>query len=121
MVLQQNAEVNVWGQANPGDTIKITGSWNNETVKVITSDNTKWLAKLTTPAAKTDETSYSVTIAGTNTITLSNVLIGEVWLLSGQPNMSMPLQGWGVDIVEGSAEAIATANFPNIRILTVKI
>ncbi len=120
MVLQQNTEVNIWGWANPGDTILITGSWNNTTVKAITGDNTKWLAKLNTPAAKTDGTFYSVTIKGTNTITLSNVLIGEVWLLSGQSNMEMPLQGWGSDTpVEGSAEAIATANFPNIRLLTV--
>ncbi len=121
MVLQQNTEVNIWGRANAGDTISVTGSWNNETVKTVAGDNTKWLAKLNTPAAKTDGTYYSVTITGTNTITLSNVLIGEVWLLSGQSNMEMPLQGWGSDTpVEGSAEAIATANFPNIRLLTVK-
>ncbi len=121
MVLQQNSEVKIWGWANSGDTVSVTGSWNNETVKVATGDNTKWLAKLNTPAAKTDGTYYTVTIKGTNTITLSNVLVGEVWLLSGQSNMEMPLQGWGPDMpVEGSADAIATANFPNIRLLTVK-
>jgi sialate O-acetylesterase len=121
MVLQQNSEVNIWGWANAGDTISITGSWNNTTIKTECGNDNKWMAKLPTPAAKTDGTSYEITISGTNTITLTNVLIGEVWLLSGQSNMSMPLQGWGSSMpIEGSEEAIRTANFPNIRLLIVK-
>ena len=119
MVLQQNAEVSIWGWAKPGDTIAVTGSWNNETVHATTNQNSKWIAKLNTPAAKTDGTFYSVKISGTNTITLSNVLIGEVWLLSGQSNMEMQLAGWDGAPIEGSAQAIANANFPKIRLLTV--
>lgn len=119
MVLQQNAEVSIWGWASPGDSVSVTGSWNNETKKVVTRIDSKWLAKLNTPAAKTDGTSYSVKIEGTNTVTLSNVLVGEVWLLSGQSNMEMQLQGWTGSPIEGSTQAIATANFPNIRFITI--
>lgn len=117
MVLQQNTDVNIWGWANAGDTISATGSWNNLTVKTATASNKKWMLKLHTPIAKTDGTSYSVTIKGTNTIILKDVLVGEVWLLSGQSNMEMPLEGWTDLPVEGSAQAIAGANYPNIRLM----
>lgn len=117
MVLQQNTEVNIWGWANAGDTIAVTGTWNNKTVKTVTNGNKKWSLKLNTPPAKTDGTSYSLTIKGPNIITLNNILIGEVWLLSGQSNMEMPLGGWSGAPVEGSAQAIASANYPNIRLL----
>jgi sialate O-acetylesterase len=117
MVLQQNTDVNIWGWANVGDTISVTGSWNNLTVKTATTSNKKWILKLHTPIAKTDGTAYTVTIKGTNTIILKDVLVGEVWLLSGQSNMEMPLEGWTDLPVEGSAQAIAGANYPNIRLM----
>ena len=119
MVLQQNSEDSIWGWANPGDTIAVTGSWNNKTIKTATDSNKKWILKLSTPAAKTDGTSYTVTVKGKNTIVLNNILIGEVWLLSGQSNMEMPLGGWGGAPVEGSAQAIASASYPKIRLLIV--
>lgn len=121
MVLQQNAEVSIWGWSNSGDTITISGSWNQKTVTAITDEHNKWIARLQTPEAKTDGSSYSVTIQGKNTIVLNDVLIGEVWLLSGQSNMDMPLGNWSWanTVIEGSAQAIATANFSNIRLITV--
>jgi sialate O-acetylesterase len=119
MVLQQNTSVNIWGWANSGDSISVTGSWNNKTVKTVTASNKKWILKLSTPTAKTDGTSYTVTIKGSNTITLKDILIGEVWLLSGQSNMEMQLEGWTGSPVEGSAQAIAAATYPNIRLLIV--
>lgn len=120
MVLQQNANANIWGWANPGDTVRVAGSWNNLVVSAVADVHSKWVAQLETPAAKTDGSSYKITVAGKNTITLNNVLIGEVWLLSGQSNMEMQLQGWTGSPVEGSAQAISGANFPNIRLLTVQ-
>ena len=121
MVLQQNAEVSIWGWSNAGDTVEVTGSWDNKTILTIADNDRKWNAKLNTPEAKTDETSYSVVIKGENTIVLNDVLIGEVWLLSGQSNMEMPLGNWSWanTVIEGSAQAISTANFPNIRLLTI--
>ncbi|HEY3371297.1 MAG TPA: discoidin domain-containing protein [Prolixibacteraceae bacterium] len=117
MVLQQNTDVNIWGWANAGDTISVTGSWNNLTVKAATASNKKWSLQLHTPIARTDGTAYTLTIKGSNTIVLKEVLVGEVWLLSGQSNMEMPLEGWTDTPVEGSAQAIAGANYPNIRLM----
>jgi sialate O-acetylesterase len=119
MVLQQSSNINIWGWANPGDTISVTGSWNNLAVKSITDNGKKWILSLSTPEAKTDGTSYTVIIKGKNTIVLNNVLIGEVWLLSGQSNMALPMEGWEGARVEGSADAIAAANYPNIRLISV--
>ena len=84
MVLQQNKEVAIWGWASPGEQIKITGSWNNKTVDVKTNSGAKWMTLLQTPIAGGP---YVVTIEGENTIILENVLIGEVWVCSGQSNM----------------------------------
>ena len=119
MVLQQNAKTSIWGWSNAGDTISITGSWDNVPVKAVTNSQNKWEAQLQTPVAKTDGTSYKITVSGRSKITFSNVLIGEVWLLSGQSNMEMPLSGWGDAPVEGSAQAISSANYSNIRLFTV--
>ncbi len=116
MVLQQNSQPAIWGWANPGDTVKVTGSWNNLTVKTVANADKKWMLKLQTPAAKTDGSSYTITIKGQNTILLNDVLIGEVWLLSGQSNMEMPMSGWDGAPVEGSAQAIAAAGYPKIRL-----
>ncbi len=119
MVLQQNAKVSIWGWSNPGDTVVIAGSWDNVQVKAITNEQNKWSAQLQTPAAKTDGSSYILTVSGKSKIVFLNVLIGEVWLLSGQSNMEMPLSGWGDAPVEGSAQAISSANYSNIRLFTV--
>ncbi|HET6557651.1 MAG TPA: discoidin domain-containing protein [Prolixibacteraceae bacterium] len=117
MVLQQNTDVNIWGWANAGDTVSVTGSWDNRTVKTVTQVNKKWMLKLRTPVAKADGSSFTVTVKGTNILVLKDVLIGEVWLLSGQSNMEMPMEGWTGAPVEGSAQAIAAATYPNIRLL----
>ena len=119
MVLQQNSEVSIWGWSNPGDTVAVTGSWNNITVKTVTNEQNKWIAILQTPVAKTDGSEYTLSVSGRSKITFSNVLIGEVWLLSGQSNMEMPLGGWTDAPVEGSAQAISSADYPNIRLITI--
>lgn len=116
MVLQQNSEVNIWGWAKVGEIVTVTGSWNGKSFRTTTGSDNKWSIKLKTPKATSDCISYTMTIEGSNTITLSNVLIGEVWLLSGQSNMELPLKGWNVPIVGGN-EAIGSANFPNIRFI----
>ncbi len=92
---------------------------NNIPVKTITDENSKWMAKLSTPAATSEATPYTVTISGSNTIILNNILIGEVWLLSGQSNMDMPMQGYSDAPVEGGSQAISSANFPHIRLITI--
>lgn len=115
MVLQQNKEVAIWGWANPGEQIKITGSWNNKTVDVKTSSGAKWMTLLQTPIAGGP---YVVTIEGENTIILENVLIGEVWVCSGQSNMeSSATHSYSFN---NAKEETSNANYPKIRLFQVE-
>lgn len=117
MVLQQKTEAVIWGKANPNETINIAGSWDKK-VTVNADATGNWSAKLETIEAGGP---YEVTIANANTtIKYTNVLLGEVWICSGQSNMEMPLKGWPPnDTINNSENEIKTANYPNIRLLQV--
>jgi sialate O-acetylesterase len=84
MVLQQQSSVALWGWAGPAEKIAVTTSWNNRTDTIVSSRDAKWKMMVETPAAGGP---YTITLKGSNTITLNNVMIGEVWLCSGQSNM----------------------------------
>lgn len=84
MVIQQQSKVNLWGWASPGEKIYITASWSTLTDTVVGSGDAKWQTAIQTPAAGGP---YSITFKGSNTIVLRNVMIGEVWVCSGQSNM----------------------------------
>lgn len=117
MLLQQKTVAKIWGKANPGQKIKVVASWNSE-VKAISGKDGKWSADLSTPEAGGP---YKVTISASDTtITINNILIGEVWFCSGQSNMEMPVAGWPPnDTVMHSANTIATADIPQIRLFHV--
>ncbi len=115
MVLQQNKDVAVWGWADPTDIIKITGSWNSQTVETKADRNAKWKALLPTPQAGGP---YTLTIQGQNTLVLENVLIGEVWICSGQSNMeSSATHSYSFNNAE---DEIKNSNYPNIRLFDVE-
>ena len=84
MVLQQQSEASLWGWANSSEKIYITTSWNNKTDSAIGDRNAKWNIKIQTPKAGGP---YTITLKGENTIQLNNIMIGEVWVCSGQSNM----------------------------------
>ncbi|MBC7827998.1 MAG: sialate O-acetylesterase [Chitinophagaceae bacterium] len=116
MVLQRNIKIPVWGIADAGENITIV--FNNQTVKTITDKDGNWkinLAKL--PAGGP----YKMTVTGKNTITISDVYVGEVWICSGQSNMDMTVakedRYWCGVINE--AEEVAAANYPTIRVFDV--
>ncbi len=117
MVLQQKAKVTFWGKANPGEPVSINASWGASANTKVKEDST-WMTKLTTKKAGGP---YEVKIKiGDSTIIYKNVMLGEVWVCSGQSNMEMPLEGWPPEnIVKNSAEEIAAANYPEIRLFTV--
>lgn len=119
-VLQQKTEARLWGWAKPGQTVKITPSWSGETVTAEADMATgRWDATVLTPEAS--YTAHSITFDdGTDPLAIGNVLIGEVWLCSGQSNMEMPLRGFGIQPVEGAAQAIAySGDYPGVRVATV--
>ena len=114
MVIQQDTLAAFWGWGSVGKPVTITASWG-QTVTAIPDANGKWLAKVQTPKAIAGQApKYSVTFSDLNsTITLSNILIGDVWFFSGQSNMEFAMNTVGH---LNAATEIANANYPNIRL-----
>jgi sialate O-acetylesterase len=112
MVLQRNAEVKIWGWANPKEEIKLVSSWNNQEYKVVANNQAQWELHIKTPEAGGP---FTISIKGYNEVVLKNILIGEVWLCTGQSNMEMSAS-WGID---NSEEEMKNATNPNIRFFTV--
>lgn len=115
MVLQQNAEVNIWGWSEPGEKINITTTWDTLTYNTTGSSGAKWSVKIKTPMAGGP---YIIIIKGSNKIVIDDVLIGEVWACSGQSNMEMSYS-WGIkrytnDIEKSSNQSIRLFHIPKL-------
>ena len=117
MILQQQKSINIWGIDSAGTKIHVVSSWG-ETSQATTSTNGKWKLQLTTPTAGGP---HAITIKGSSIVTINDVLIGEVWVCSGQSNMQIPLSG-GLDgnFIEGGLDAIVNSKNDRIRFFTVK-
>jgi len=107
-VLQQQMRIPVWGTATDGE--KVTVEFQNQKVSATTVDG-QW--KVTLKPLKAGGP-FTMTFRGQNTVTLTNILVGEVWICSGQSNMVYPLQG-----CEGGPEAIAQSKDPLLRLLVM--
>ncbi len=121
MVLQQNSKASVWGTSTPGAQITVTPSWNGVTYKGKADADGRWEVKVATPSASYRP--YSLTVKGDeSTVMVDDVLVGEVWLASGQSNMEMPMRGFFNCPVENAADYInAPAATDRIRMFTVPI
>jgi len=109
MVMQQEKPLAVWGWAQPNETVKVELAANHQQVEA--NERGEWMAKL--PAMKAGGP-YTLTVSGSSTVRFEDVMIGEVWLCSGQSNMEM-----GVGVSRNAKEEIAAANYPGIRLLKV--
>ena len=118
MLLQQKTTAKIWGKANPGSKINVSASWKSDGNAIAGKDR-KWLVNIATPEAGGP---YTLSISGGDTtITIKNVLIGEVWFCSGQSNMEMPVAGWPpADTIMHSAGTISSASIPEIRLFNVE-
>ncbi len=112
MVLQQKDSVNLWGWAGPGEKVIVTTGWDKKQYETTASDLARWILKVKTPAAGGP---YSITITSRNTIVLEDVLIGEVWVCSGQSNMEWSYYNGVKDI----AQEFPTAANASIRLFQV--
>jgi len=110
MVLQRGLPLKVWGWADPGE--KVAVSLCAQKAEATANDKGQWLATL--PAVAEAGGPFEMTIAGKNTLILKNVLLGEVWVCSGQSNMQFTINS-----AKNSAEEIAAANYPGIRLFRV--
>ena len=118
MVLQQNSSVKLWGWAD-GKKVTVTTSWNNRTYQASTDKDGAWLVKVDTPEG--GYTPYSITISDGTPVTLSDILIGEVWICSGQSNMEMRMMGNAAQPINHSLETLLNSgNYRDrIRFITV--
>jgi sialate O-acetylesterase len=116
MVLQQKAQVPIWGWATPGKNVKVSTSWNGRNYSGKANNTGKWLIKVATPQAGGP---YDVSISDGKAIKLKNVLIGEVWICGGQSNMEMPMKGFKGQPILGSNDAIFKSRNNKIRLYTV--
>lgn len=112
MVIQQQATVPIWGWAHPSQDVTIKVSWDTTTIRTKADHGTVWKTTLRTPAAGGPHT---ITLtAGSNVLTLQDVLTGEVWLASGQSNME-----WSMHSAADGLPIIGQINDPNIRLLNI--
>ena len=109
MVLQRNAKIPVWGLDKPNQTVTV--KFHHQTKKVKTNKDGKWTVYLNNESAGGP---YVLTIQGSSLITISNILVGDVWLCSGQSNME-----WTVEQSNNAKNEIAEANFPTIRHINI--
>ena len=117
MVLQQQTNAAIWGTASKNKTVKVLTSWNKKSYSTKADSDGNWELKVATPEAGGP---YTISISDGKSIKLNNVLIGEVWVCSGQSNMQMIMNGYYNQPVFGSNEAIATSTNKNIRLITIE-
>lgn len=114
MVLQQNTKAPIWGEAKAGRNVKVTTSWNNRTYTVKADSKGRWRIDVDTPSAGGP---YEVSVSDGKPVVLRDVMIGEVWLCTGQSNMQMPMEGWNIKM---NAEEIASsASTTNVRLMHI--
>lgn len=118
MVLQRQTEVSLWGWADAGKTVTVTTSWDGKNHTAKAAPDGAWIVKVATPEAGGP---YKIKISDGQAVELSNVMIGEVWICSGQSNMEMPVKGFGGQPVDGSLKTILQAGQyrDRIRMFTV--
>ncbi len=109
MVLQRGRALPVWGWADPEE--KVAVSLNGATAETIAGHDRRW--KVMLPAMQAGGP-FLLTVSGKKSIALKDVMIGEVWVLSGQSNMTFALSG-----ADNAASEIAAADLPEIRLFTV--
>jgi len=114
MVLQRDQPIHIWGWAAPGE--KVTVAMHGVTRDTTADDLGKWSLYLPPEPAGGP---YQLTVTGTNTIVFDDIMIGDVWFASGQSNMEMPLSGWPGATLQNSADEIAHANQPGLRLLVI--
>jgi len=117
MVLQRGQSVPIWGWATPGERVTVQFGSQNRSVK--TDRSGRWEVRL--PSLKASAVPAEMVVAGGNRIVLTNILVGEVWLCSGQSNMEKPIGTQsGQKPVPNYQQELAASDFPQIRLFKVE-
>src|SRR4051812_13353450 len=111
-VLQRDKEVPIWGQADPGEAVTV--AFHTQTVRAIAGPDGRWIVLLESEPASLEGADLTVT-AKKGAVTLHDVVVGEVWLCSGQSNMEFT-----VTKAMNATQEIANAHFPLIRHIEIE-
>jgi len=112
MVLQQQKPIPVWGTADPGEQVTVT--FAGQLATTVADAQGQWVVRLKACKARTTQMGQTLTVLGKNTVVFRDVLIGEVWVCSGQSNMQM-----AVASTNNAAQEITGAIYPQMRLFTV--
>lgn len=114
MVLQRERPLQIWGWADPGEVVTV--KFGGTTVTCKADDQRNWKVEL--PAVRADGMAHRMIIRGKNKIELDDILIGEVWVASGQSNMEKPIGPTAHQVAcQDWQEEVAAADYPQIRLL----
>ena len=119
VVLQQQTQVPVWGWGDPGKMVEVR--WDGKSYKTSVKADGSWRVEI--PTGKADGAAYTLTVkSGKESLTVNDIVLGEVWICSGQSNMEMPVSGFGFQEVEGATEAIMEApeTASQVRVFDIK-
>ena len=117
MVLQQQTDAPLWGWAEPGKRVTVECSWDGQSYTTRADKEGRWRLSVATTEAGGP---YTVTISDGEPLTLENVMLGEVWICSGQSNMEMPMKGFKNQPVENGNLDAARGTNGDLRLFTVK-
>lgn len=118
MVLQQKSEVTVFGVATPNKVVTCTNSWSKKKISAKANEIGKWKMDIATPEAGGP---FEITFSDGKELKLTNVLIGEVWICSGQSNMEMPVKGFrGQPVIDNTNYIVSANPKRKLRLFTVK-
>ncbi len=113
MVLQQQTECNIWGWTEPGRKVVVNTSWDKSTHTATARKDGRFDVKVPTPGAGGP---YNISFRDGDDVILSNVMIGEVWICSGQSNMEMLMKGYKAQPVEGAVEELLCCKDDGLRL-----
>jgi len=117
MVMQQQTGANLWGTATPRKQVIVIPGWDNKQYTTTADAQGNWKLAVPTPVAGGP---YEMTFSDGQVTTLKNILIGELWICSGQSNMEMPMKGFKNQPVANSNMDVLKSKNPDIRLFTVK-
>ncbi len=125
MVIQRDKPASVWGTAPAGHTISVKATWNNSTFTTVSDGVSHWRVMIPAAPANTNPQQLTVTDNSASPITFNNILIGDVWICSGQSNMVMPVDSVsppynGYEGVTDYQQEIAAANWPLLRVTSLQ-
>ncbi|RYD93570.1 MAG: hypothetical protein EOP54_18960, partial [Sphingobacteriales bacterium] len=125
MVIQRDKPFNVWGKATPNFTVSVKASWNPGLFTAVSDASGNWIVAIPAAPANAVPQTLSASVNGQIPVKLSNLLIGDVWVCSGQSNMEMTVDstssGFFYSGITNYKAEIAAANFPLIRQVNIRV